>query len=319
MSRSLVVVGLAGPLLSLAGLAGGQEPPRTVLPAAAECAERLRKADAEPARAADEGPARLEQMCADLAGGLDEVVWGRALVSVRPEELSARALRELVGLIEHYGRERANLAAFRADDLSRIVDSLGPFEPIAELSPWERMLRWIERRLGLDDESGGNRLADWLRSIAFPSKWVPTIVAALGALAVAGVLAVVLNEIRARRSRPLARFGGVGAGARRSVPRGIDDVRAAPPSRQPGLLLALVIDRVRARFGVDVRDSMTPRELAVALGTIGIERRDDLEAVVAAAERAAFAGWRPRPADIDAVIGRGRAVLDELDDDRAPR
>jgi len=314
VTRRLVVLVLAGWLAALCGGARADDDPGSVLPAAAACAERLRSAEQRAERADDgEKAVRLAEVCADLAAELEARVWGEALVSTSAEDLSARSFGELVKLIEHYERTGSETSAFRVDELARIVESFGALDPVAELSPWERIVRFVRQRLGLDENGDASRLLNWLRRIAIPDEWQRGIVATLGILAAAVVIVVVAHELAARRA---ARTGGRSdreAEAPRSRPGGIDDIARAPSASQPPLLLSLLLARLRERFGDAVRESMTPRELAAAVGALGLSHRDDFDVVATAAERVTFAGWVPRPDDAAAVLAGARAVLNELD------
>src|SRR5690606_10567494 len=184
VTRRLVVLVLAGWLAALCGGARADDDPGSVLPAAAACAERLRSAEQRAERADDgEKAVRLAEVCADLAAELEARVWGEALVSTSAEDLSARSFGELVKLIEHYERTGSETSAFRVDELARIVESFGALDPVAELSPWERIVRFVRQRLGLDENGDASRLLNWLRRIAIPDEWQRGIVATLGILA----------------------------------------------------------------------------------------------------------------------------------------
>lgn len=288
---------------------------------AAECAARLRAAST--AEAAPSVP-RLADVCADLAEELESGAWGAALGSVGAEDLSARSFGELVDLIENYERAPAE-TALAVDELAAVVESLRPFEPVAELSLWERIREWISDRLGFDDPARGGGLIDWLRNLSIPEDWVRTIVYVLGITIVIAALVVLVNELRVSgvfgggTGRASVRGGAaaVPAWAKR-VPLTFDGVRRAPAARQPALLLELLVERLRGRFGDSVRDSFTHRELADAAGELGVQRRSELDAVVSAAERVTFAGWRPETADVEPVLSKGKAVLDELEAERDP-
>jgi hypothetical protein len=288
---------------------------------AAECAARLRAASQ-----ADTAPnvPRLADVCADFAAQLDSGAWGGALGSGGADDLSVRSFEELIDLIEHYERAPRGTQLV-VDDLAAVVESLRPFEPVAELTLWERTRKWIRARLGFDDPARGGGLLDWLRNLSVPDDWIRTIVYVLGITIVIAALVVLVNELRISGvlggSRGSARVRGgtafVPAWAKR-VPLTYDGVRRAPPASQPALLLELLVERLRARYGDAVRDSFTHRELADAAGALGVQRRSELDAVVAAAERVTFAGWHPEPVDVEPVISQGKAVLDELEAEREP-
>jgi len=317
VTRRLVILAFAG----LAAVSSGEaRADDEILAAAAACAERLRAAE-EAAESSGEGNrvVRLADICPALPAELEGRIWGEALVFTSAESLSARSFGELVTLIEHYQRATSDTSELQIDELARIVESLGALEAMAELSPWERIVRFVRQRLGLDEDGDARRLLNWLRRIAIPDAWQRGIVVTLGILAVTVVLVVVAHELAARRAARAAHARGGDGDAPRERLRAIDEIARAPAASQPSLLLALLFARLRERFGDAVRESMTPRELATCVGTLGLAHRDDFDVVAAAAERVTFAGWHPRPADAAAVLARARAVLDELDGNKSGR
>lgn len=311
----VLVLVLVAPLLALAERAGAQSVGAPTLAAAADCAVRLRAASASGEA---EGVPRLADVCANLAREIDAGDWAETLGVMRAGNLTSRPFEELVDVMGHYER-RPFATGLAVEELGAVVESLRPFEPMAELSLWDRLREWLRERLGLDDSSSGGGLIDWLRNLSIPDEWVRTIVYVLGITIVIAALVVVANELRVRGV-----FGDRGGARRREaagivpawekrMPLSLDVVTRAPPTRQPALLLAMLVERLRTRFGEGVRDSMTHRELAAAASALGLRRSGELEAVASAAERVTFAGWRPEPVDVEPVIAKGKAALDELD------
>lgn len=313
-ARAVLVLAVAAPLLAFAAGASAQSTFGDGA-ALADCIARLRAGNGTGGEA---GEPRLAEVCADLAREIEAGKWAPALGQIRPGALTARPFQDLVDLMAHYERAPRE-TALAVDRLDMLVESLRPFEPVAELSLWERILGWLRERLGLDDGSGTGGVLEWLRNLSIPEEWVRTIVYVFGLTIVIAVLVIAANELRVGM-----RLGG-GSGRRhgwttgevppwaKRIPVTFDAVKRAPPMRQPALLLGLVVERLRERFGDGLRDSLTHRELAAAAATLGVRRRDDLEVVVAAAERVTYAGWHPEPADVEPVIAHGKAVLDELD------
>jgi len=177
---------------------------------------------------------------------------------------------------------------------------------------------WLKERLGFGD-SGSGGLVEWLRNLPIPDEWVRTLVYVLGITIVVAALIVALNELRVSgvlgrgaQPRGTSRTGLVEAWTS-SIPRSLDAVRKAPTAQQPVLLLALLVERLRTRYGEQVRDSMTHRELVSAADAFSIERRGDFAAVVSAAERVTYASWRPDADEVEPVLSKGRGVLDELE------
>jgi hypothetical protein len=93
----------------------------------------------------------------------------------------------------------------------------------------------------------------------------------------------------------------------------------APLGRRPALLLALVLDRLRAGSRASLRDSLTHRELLGAAHSLSAEQSDAFRVVVDAAERATFGGWRPDASACEGLIDRGRVLLAALPAETAGR
>src|SRR5690606_25428089 len=311
----LAALAAALPLVSMGGAVRADGESDSVLPAVEACTDVLH----ERASSRGDESSRLGDVCAELAAELDALVWGEALVATSAEDLSVAAFHELGRLIAHYERPKSDASGLDVEELARIVDSLGALEPVADLSPWQRIVRFVRERLGLDEDGNADDWLGWLRRVGLPEDLQRGIVVTLGMLAAAFVIAVVANELAARRTAsPKRRASGARRAPLGRLP-GIDDIARAAPASQPALLLSLLFAHLRERFGDAVRESMTPRELAAAVGALGLSRRDDFGLVAEAAERVIFAGWRPEAAEAAAVLARARAVLDELDGDAAQR
>lgn len=285
--------------------------------APAVCVARLRASSAD----AGEGAPRLADVCADLAREIESGEWAPALAPIGPGELTARTFQDLVDVMAHYER-RPYATSLAVDELDAVVESLRPFQPVAELSLWDRLREWIRKRLGLDEPGRGGGLIDWLSSLSIPDEWVRTIVYVLAITIVIGVLVVAVNELRVSGVLGRRAGGRDGATTRRvpawatRMPPTIGAVKGAPPARQPVLLMTLLLERLQERFGERVRESLTHRELVAAAATLGLRTHGELAAVAGAAERVTYAGWRPGPAELEPVIAQGEAVLGELEGER---
>jgi len=316
-ARAVFVLAVVAPLLaSFAAGASAQSVSGEGAGAAVDdCLARLRARDRT---GGEGGMPRLADVCADVAREIEAGKWAPALGRIRAGALTARPFEDLVDLIAHY--ERATDADVPSiDELVTVVESLRPFEPVARLSLWDRIREWLRERFGTGDASDAGGVLDWLRKLSIPDAWVQKIWYALGFVIVIVALLIAANELRvsgvlrgSRRRRHGWTTDDVPPWAKRA-PLTLDAVIRAPPARQPALMLSLVVERLEGRFGDVVRDSLTHRELAAAAATLGVRRRDELEAVVGAAERVTFAGWQPEQGDVEPVIANGRAVLDELD------
>src|SRR5262249_45597702 len=137
----------------------------------------------------------------------------------------------------------------------------------------------------------------------------------LGVVLVAATAVVVVNELRVAgvlaggvlgKYTQLAQSAADSPDAR---PRDLADVASAPFARRPVLLLALVLDRLRARGRVPLRDRLTHRELLRAAAGLSAEQSAAFAAIVGAAERVTFADWRPEERDVEGLVATGRTLL----------
>src|SRR5690606_38792063 len=144
----LAALAAALPLVSMGGAVRADGESDSVLPAVEACTDVLH----ERASSRGDESSRLGDVCAELAAELDALVWGEALVATSAEDLSVAAFHELGRLIAHYERPKSDASGLDVEELARIVDSLGALEPVADLSPWQRIVRFVRERLGLDED-----------------------------------------------------------------------------------------------------------------------------------------------------------------------
>lgn len=261
-------------------------------------------------RAAD-APPQLAAVCPAFAAALGENAWAETLAYAGAGALDSNQLRDLIALSDSYDRA-APSGSLDASRLDAIVSELAPFEAPPALSLWDRALRWLEERLG---GGASERLADWLRGLSLPPAWRRALVLSVAALLVATVAYIVVNELRHARLRYRALSDGAnGASGSRAQDDGASsfgELERAAPARQPALLLALILRRLRLG-GAPVPASCTHRELAGAVDGLAEDARASLAAISGAAERVAFGGWRPGARDVEPVLARGRELLGVL-------
>lgn len=283
-----------------------------------------------PAIADEAGAATIGEACPDFAAALADNIWGELLPADGVSTLGAAALSDLTTLAGRYaGTPAGEVSA--AGDLDAVVAQLRPFEPLAQPSLWERLFAWIGRWLDESTGETGDRFVEWLRNLVIPEQWNDVAVWAFALLALATVAVVVANEIRhagvlraGRRSAPGA-GPGKGPHTRSGHALRLADLARLPPREQPPALLALVVDRLRARDPGAVRDSSTHREIAARFASAqaragahgesaaGARHAEALAAVAGAAERVTFAGWVPQPQELEPVLASGRDLLAALD------
>ena len=182
-------------------------------------------------------------------------------------------------------------------------------EKPAPLTIWQRIQQWYDEHFGASGDEARGWLEQWLQRFAPSDTFVSYFVILLGIVLVAVTVAIVYNELRVagvlaggvfRKYSPLAPAAPDSEPER---PRSFDDLTRAPLARRPVLLLALVLDRLRARGVPALRDSLTHRELLGA-ARLTAPQSAAFGAVLDAAERVTFADWRPAEADVTGARAR---------------
>jgi hypothetical protein len=280
-------------------------------PGTAECRARI-----DGARAAAGDALYLDEVCPEVAAALNDSDWAQALPGRSANALRADSLGALIDINAAY--ERPTAEAVRLDTLDGVLDEVESQANPPPLSLWDRAMRWLQERLGQRGDANLGWLEEWLSNLSIPERWLRVVVIALGALLVIATFAFVVNELRVagvfgRTLRGAREDAGEDAQAEPGTPRvlGLDDVRRAPLARQPILLLALVLGKLRRKAAVP--DSFTHREL-VAEGAVlvGEPQRAAFATIVGAAERTTYGGWQPAERELDHVLASGEAVLREL-------
>lgn len=297
-------------------LASGSVPAQQLPPGTLDCVAAVGRLD--PQAAAAESAPLLGDACPELAEAIQAGAWGRALAFAEAQNLSTDGFLALVDLVQRYDDPAAAGAPISIAELAGIAAGLRPFEPLPELSFWQRVANWVQEKLGAGTGGASDRFLEWLRGLGLPESWVRPIVYATAIVIVAVVLLILVNELR---------HGGVFA--RRAVGRRIvdryadeslrlrtvtfDDLRKFPLREQPIVLFRLVVERLRAHNARPAFESLTHRELVAANVMLGSEHVSALASVAHAAERATFGDWAPAQQDLDPILHDGRVLLSALD------
>ena len=317
---------LAGSLVAVLAAVGATSALAEALPpGVGDCLAKIDALRAPTAGAAAqrnraEAPARtLGDVCPDFAAALEDNSWGEALAGVSPDDLETSAFVELTKLVEGYERPPAEARQPSPPSAAALDDALGELklEKPAPLTIWQRIQQWYEEHFGASGDEARGWLEQWLQRFAPSDRLVSYFVIALGIVLVAVTVTIVFNELRVagvlagdvlRKYSPLAPSA---PGSEPERARNFDDVTRAPLARRPVLLLALVLERLRARGATPLRDSLTHRELLGA-ARLSAQQSAAFGAVLDAAERVTFADWRPAEADVDPLLARGRELLSSL-------
>jgi hypothetical protein len=312
VNRFVSRVCFGAPLAAAVGLAHAQGLPAGVT----ECLNRLEQA-AERAGGSADAP-RVGDVCPELGQRLAAEGWGASLAGGAAASLTRESLRRLAELDRHYRAAPSSAASLAPTELARVVRELEPFEAPPELSAWDRLLAKLREWLGLDDGRGG-RLTEWLRRFSIPGVWIRAAVYGLVIVAVAVAFGAAVNEARRAGLRSRFRFpkwpsrGGARADYVRSENASLGQIRAAPVARQPILLFAFLVARLKSRYTDAIRDSATHRELVAAARGLGLGTADAFDAVAAGAESATYGGHSPGGAELETLVSGAEAVLGELD------
>jgi hypothetical protein len=287
--------------------------------------EALRAPDAAAAVEQDRASATLGEVCPDFAAALAESPWGEALAGVSTDDLQTYAFVQLTTLVAGYERPPAGAERPAPPSPAALDDVLAELKiekPPAQ-TIWQRIQQWYEEHFGARSDEARGWLATLLQRFAPSEKWVSYFVILLGVVLVAVTIAIVHNELRVagvfrggvlRKYTPLVRSSD----SEPQTPRDFDDVARAPLARRPVLLLALVLERLRTRGVLPLRDSLTHRELLGA-AHLSTQQSAAFGAVLDAAERVTFADWRPAEQDVDPVLARGRELLSSLPTEAPPK
>jgi hypothetical protein len=286
----------------------------------------LRATDAEAAVERNSVSPRIGDVCPDIAAALAESPWGQALAGVSPDDLETHAFVELTELVASYERRPGDAEGPAPPSAHALDDVLAELqlEKPAALTIWQRIQQWYNEHFGESNDEARGWLERWLQRFAPSGQVVSYFVIALGLVLVAVTITVVLNELRVagvlgraalNKYSPLA---SPGPGFEPERARYFDDVARAPLARRPVLLLALVLERLRARGGLALRDSLTHRELLGA-ARLSAQQNAAFGTVLDAAERVTFADWRPAEQEVEPVLARGRELLSSLPAEAAPK
>ena len=318
---------LAALLVAVFAAAGASSALGQPLPAGAD--DCIAKIDTprEPDAAAETNrdAATLGDICPEVAAALAGNPWGEALAGVSSNDLEASAFVDLTALVAGYERrpdEVERPAPPSASALDDVLAELKLDKPPA-LTIWQRIQQWYEEHFGANGDEASGWLEKWLQSFAPSEKLVTYLVILLGIVLVAVTVAIVHNELRVagvfgrsgpRKYSPLQ----PSSASEPAQPRGFDDVAGAPLARRPVLLLALVLERLRARGVLSSRDSLTHRELLRA-ARLSVPQSTAFGVVLDAAERVTFADWQPAEQDVAPILARGRELLSSLPAEVVPK
>ena len=176
-------------------------------------------------------------------------------------------------------------------------------------------MEWLNRYMERDSESSSPWLTQWIEKIGQHQLALRIMGYALCALIVLSALWIVYRELKAadalgwrRRARGVEALPA-GDASRAGIAR---DLERCDPVDRPSVVLELIAAAVARSEDKGTDPSATHRELAARLGLVIPQQRGVVDRLAACAERVRYAPSLPAPADIDAVVRNGVAVLQSL-------
>jgi hypothetical protein len=260
-------------------------------------------------------PKRLRELCPEILGPLDASVWGQALARGTAEDLTGEEFIALADLAARYAGAPAHGAIATAALDAALAEVQTPVPP-PRLSLWERAMRWLGERFDRFATGRAGWLAKWLQGVSLPERWARDLLIGVAFLLAAATAFIVVNELkiagtfrRRRRREPEPPVAAAADDAFRR-PRSLTEIRRAPLRAQPGLVLGLVIERLRARLPLG--ESLTHRELLGAARSLDASQQRSLRTVATAAERVTYGDWQPETGDVETLLADGEALLASL-------
>lgn len=304
-------------LAALVAIGAAPASAQSLPPGVEDCVALIKQ---DRAADADAEPAVLGDVCPELAAAIDDGPWGEALAQVWADEMSPTAFLELTELVTAYEQPAATAFAPRSESLDESIAALNLKKPPG-LTIWQRIQRWFDEQFGSPGEDTESWLQKWLEHLSLSELVVRYLMVVLGIVLVVATVIVVVNELRVAgvlAGGVLRKYAPLDPSAREPAeapPRDFEDVARAPLARRPVLLLALVLERLRGRGRVPLRDSLTHRELLGAAAGLSGEQSAAFGVVVGAAERVTFGDWRPEERDVEGIVASGRTLLASLSAD----
>jgi hypothetical protein len=263
----------------------------------------------------DVGYVRIAARCPDLAQRLQASSWAAWLPKdwqASSSDLSAGSLKELRELV---ARELATRTTRRAPSLAPltvILAELGPMED-HNRGLWARFTRWLREALERGDPSPAR---DWLEvpPSGLSQAVIDLICYACLAAVVVMAMVIILNELReagvfaARRTARKARHR-----PELNVRPDWAAIQKAPARDRPRLLLELIAIRLMELNRLPPAAGFTVHELLRKARLVEAEDQALLADVALAAERVRFSQEQIPGASLEAVVERGRRVLEHLE------
>lgn len=275
-------------------------------------------------RGLDVGYQRIAERCPDLTPSLMQSPWAAWLPPDWQEPanlLTAEGLEELRSLLK---REPALAGARDAPNVGQVAAVLAKITPGDEAREgwWTRLKRWLREVLGPQPQPAGE---GWWRRLfgeaRLPQVWIEAL--GWGALLSVVLLAagVVANELRVAGllKRPALAPVNARTGARGAASATFGDFERQDPLEQLPLLLELIVTKLAEQERLPPARALTVHELTRAARLPGDGDRERLGEVAAACERMRFSGRRQDPGMLALALAQGRALLETLETDLAPR
>jgi hypothetical protein len=254
----------------------------------------------------------LRADCPEIGADLEDLEIAALLPEDWKARISPRAVADLTVLADRYARQSVRVApgASRLQAIARNLQA-----PATSVSWWQRLRSWLASWLGSDR----NRWPDWLRSLTHWHAAMMALLYGCMALLVAGVVAVLVIELRAAgligaRRQPRLSRGSVMEAAGSDAPEiSFADVEAAPVGLRPAILLRLLVTALTCARRLERDSIMTCRELITAARFDNAGQREIFARVALSAEQVLYGDPRhaPVPPDPD-LLGSADGLYREL-------
>lgn len=261
----------------------------------------------------DEAPPPLAETCPEVHAIVSSAPFAQFLPDDWGQHPSRGRIAQLRSLLES---PPPAAAGPRPDPVgvTPILEQIRGSQVQLKKSLWQRFKDWLaailERRSGGEDSGW---LLEWLREHAPSARTMEFVAYGVMVLLIGGAIWIVAAELRAsgvlRRAARAREQAAAGTAPPQARAISLAD---ASDQELPALLIALLLDRLRALGLVQDRLSMTHRELASAARLQSADDRAAFATLVATAERLRYAAIAPAGAQLRAAIEAARALLARL-------
>lgn len=274
----------------------------------------------------DVGYARIAQLCPELPNELTQsraAVWLPADWNRADNQLSAQGLAELrILLLQQQTPATSRRAPPRVDSVAAVLAQVLHGEQQRPAGWWKRLKDWLRRLFTPQPKAGESWVKRWLDTVELSDGVAAVIAWSALTVTVAFALALLLHELRlaglfAERERSLRVAGSAGTAMRRGA--SLAEIRSAAPQEQPGLLLALIANRLAEQDRLPPARAFTSRELVSRALLPDESLRAPLADLAAVSDSVRFSDQLVAAERLAAAVAGGQSVLATIEPSRDAR